>query len=660
MITSIFINALGQAIFESCGQALLIYIVLQLGVQFFPGITSKYKYDVYYLGLTIITCWFLANLVNIYLHDVAMAKYKLITYANPMIYGIKYMPTLLQRAEGFISQYAFYIAGLYMLGLILHSFKLIGGFVHVHHIRKQKNLTQDSVWTAKALQLSKQLEMVKKVALYFSAHVNIPLTIGYFKPIIIFPVALINNLDNEQVEAILLHELAHIKRHDYLLNIVQCVMETILCFNPFVWLISKTIRQEREYCCDDMVMDAEYNNFTYSKALYIIARQNSQSYALAMASAGSKKYPLLNRIKRLNMKTNESLPKFHLLVIFTVAAIGALLAWGIPQYSMAKTKSHKTIIAVKSSLPKPPVVNIKLPVAPPAPPVQAVTASQNVLVNVYRDTLSKNASTDTSITQTKTKFKIVIEDDKGNKKEYNSLSDLPEADRDEFLKENPNFGGLTFKFNDSLRFANIEKFKMSPEWKKAMMDMKIKFNSPEWKKQVMDMKLDAEKMQKEFKNNPEWQKSMEDMKMQSKKMAEQFNSPEWKKQMEEMKEQSKKIAEQFRNNPEWQKQMEEMKEQSKKMALEMRNNPAWQKQMKQMKIQAELVSKQFNSPAWKKQMKDLQIQSKKMAEQMNSPEWKKQMENLQIKLKDAIKVNIDTQQKEAVEDSVKTSQDQKP
>jgi len=130
--------------------------------------------------------------------------------------------------------------------------------------------------------------VLKKVSLYFSEHVQIPLTIGYFKPIIIFPIALINNLDTEQVEAILMHELAHIKRHDYLLNILQCIMETILCFNPFVWLISKIIRQEREYCCDDMVMEEEYNNFTYSKALFIIAQQNNQNYALAMASANQK------------------------------------------------------------------------------------------------------------------------------------------------------------------------------------------------------------------------------------------------------------------------------------------------------------------------------------------------------------------------------------
>jgi bla regulator protein BlaR1 len=71
MTTSIFINALGQAIFESCGQALLIYVVLQLLMQLFPSVSSKYRYDINYLGLIIITCWFLANLVKVYWHMAA-------------------------------------------------------------------------------------------------------------------------------------------------------------------------------------------------------------------------------------------------------------------------------------------------------------------------------------------------------------------------------------------------------------------------------------------------------------------------------------------------------------------------------------------------------------------------------------------------------------
>lgn len=609
MTTSILINALGQAIFESVGQALLVYVALQVLVQLFPGITSKYKYDANYLGLTIICCWFMANLLKIYLHNVAMANYAMVTPASNLILGVTHTPSLLQQAEGLITQYAKYITGLYMIGLILQAIKLTGGFVHIHHIRKQKNLQTDISWTNKAQEICKNLKIVKTVSLYFSEHISIPLTIGYLKPIIIFPLSLINNLDSNQVEAILMHELSHIKRHDYLLNILQCIMETILCFNPFVWLISKTIRLEREHCCDDMVVDADYNNFTYSKALLVIAQQNSQHYALAMASAGNKKYPLLNRIKRLNtMETKDSLPKFNLLVIITIAAIGTLLAWGIPQYSAAKTtakKAHKIHFYLKETTPTA-HLTANYPIH---------TTHKRKFIALYADTATAKLLNDT----TKKKFKIVIEDDKGDKKEYNSLSEMPASDKKEFLEENPSFD---FKFDDSMRFASAVNFKMTPEFKK----------------QMFVIKMQAKKMQEQF-NSPQWKKQIKDMQIQAEKMGKQANSEEWKKQREEMKDQAEKMKAQF-DNPEFKKQMEDMKVQAKKMSEQYVNSPEFKKQMVEIKIQAEHMSKQVNSEVWRKQAKEMQKQAEKMSEQFNSPEWKKQMEDMQKNIQDEVNRNL--------------------
>lgn len=629
MTTSIFINALGQAIFESCGQALLIYVVLQLFMQLFPSVSSKYRYDINYLGLTIISCWFLANLVKIYLHNSSQPAYSVAMYSGHIITGTKNTPTLLQQVEAFIVTYAKYITGLYMIGLMLHAFKLIGGFVHIHHIRKQQNLSADITWTAKVTQLCKRLEIGKTVRLFFSIHVDIPLTIGYFKPIIVFPFALINNLDTEQVEAILLHELAHIKRHDYLLNILQCVMETILCFNPFVWLISKTIRQEREYCCDDIVMDEEYNNFTYSKALYIIAQQNSRDYALAMASAGKNKYPLLNRIKRLNtMKTNDSLPKFHLLVIVTIALIGGLLAWGIPQYSHAKETHRANHILVKPVSPHFPAGPEAAPATTPIPP----TTKMNV--KFYSDTTGNKAATDSIVSHSKAKFKIVLEDDKGNKKEYNSVQELPDSEKSEFLKESPSFGNLDFKFRDSLKFAHFKDFKMDPKFQQ----------------QLLAMKIDAEKMSKQFKDDPKWKAEALKMQLDAQKMSKQFNSPEWKKQVEDMKLQAEKMSEEYKNSPDFQKQIEDMKIQAQKMS-EQFNRPEWKKQVDDMKLQAEKMSRQVNSAVWKAQVKEMKKQAEKMNKQFNSPEWKKQMEDMQ----DKIKKEVDENLQKANLDSVKTA-----
>jgi len=615
MTTSILINALGQALFESFGQALLIYVVLQLFMQFFPAVGSKYRYDINYLGLTIICCWFLANWGKIYLHNLAMPHYTAMLYTAGVTYLPQHVPTLLQQVEAFISNYAKYITGMYMIALLLHAFRLVGGFMHIQQIRKEKNLLTDHLWSAKAKELVEKLRMVKKVSLYFSELVQIPLTIGHLKPIIIFPIALINNLDNDQVEAILLHELAHIKRHDYLLNIIQCVMETILCFNPFVWLISKTIREQREYCCDDMVIDEDCNNYSYSRALFIIAQQNSQDYTLAMASATSKKHPLLNRIKRLNtMNTKDTLPKFHLLVVLAVAALGFLLAWGIPQYSHAKvtrhSEKHLSLTATHKNdiLEKP----ATYPVAITAKPV-LLAAPKPVTIPVYMDTVPKTTLEDTVKKHNGITSTITITDDNGNTHVYHSLAEMPKADKEKFLRENPDF----LNSLDTGNFASLRRFKMDPQFQLQMADMGKKlreqFNNPEWKKQMADMQL---KMKEQF-NNPQWKKQMADMQL---KMKEQFNNPEWKKQMEDMQ---LKMKEQF-NNPEWKKVMADNQAQIR----EQFNNPEWKKQMADMQLK---MKEQFNNPEWKKQMEDMQL---KMKEQFNNSEWKKQMEDMQLKMKE--------------------------
>ena len=390
-------------------------------------------------------------------------------------------------------------------------------------------------------------------------------------------------------------------------------METILCFNPFVWLISKTIRLEREHCCDDMVIDADYNNFTYSKALLIIAQQNSQHYALAMASAGDKKYPLLNRIKRLNtMETKDSLPKFNLLIIITIAAIGTLLAWGIPQYSEAKTaakKAHKIIFYLKKAT---------LPVT-----TNAHISRKRKSIVLCVDTATAKLLTDT----TKKKFKIIIEDDKGDKKEYNSLSEMPESDKKNFLEENPSFD---FKFDDSIRFASAANFKMTPEFKK----------------QMVEIKMNAMKMQKQF-SSPQWKKQVKDMQIQAEKMSKQFNSPEWKKQIEDMKIQAEKMSKQYTNSPEFRKQVEDMKEQAKNMSEQYVNSPDFKKQMAEIRLQAARMSKQFNSEDWKKQKKDIKEQAEEISKQFNSPEWKKQMEDMQKNIQDEVNKNLKNMQSDS-------------
>lgn len=152
------------------------------------------------------------------------------------------------------------------------------------------------------------------------------------------PVASVNNLSTEELEAILIHELAHIRRNDYLLNIIQTIVETILFFNPFAWLISAQIRKEREYCCDDEVLTYTHYPIPYAKALANLEIYRTRS--LAMAASGG---PLFNRIKRIVEMKKQPVNYGYLgLCLLLVAGITISAICFTPSFAQSKKDEKGT------------------------------------------------------------------------------------------------------------------------------------------------------------------------------------------------------------------------------------------------------------------------------------------------------------------------------
>jgi beta-lactamase regulating signal transducer with metallopeptidase domain len=127
--------------------------------------------------------------------------------------------------------------------------------------------------------------------------VKSPLTIGYLKPLILLPLASINNLTVQQVEAVLLHELSHIKRFDYLVNILVSIIHTLLYFNPFARLLIRVVQEERENCCDQMVLQFGYDRVGYASALLSLEKTSLQSHSFVLGAAGRRN--LLSRIEKI-------------------------------------------------------------------------------------------------------------------------------------------------------------------------------------------------------------------------------------------------------------------------------------------------------------------------------------------------------------------------
>src|SRR5690606_29204229 len=183
------------------------------------------------------------------------------------------------------------------LGFLFLTSRLVMGLKQVSVLRKEATII-DGRWAIRIRELSAQLGILRFVTLAESSRITSPIVIGVLKPMILVPTGMLTGLSTEQLETIFLHELAHIRRYDYLANVVQSLMECIFFFNPFMWMLSGIVRREREYCCDDFVLKHHSSRRAYARALTRLAEIRLARQALGVA-LGDDKHELLNRIKRI-------------------------------------------------------------------------------------------------------------------------------------------------------------------------------------------------------------------------------------------------------------------------------------------------------------------------------------------------------------------------
>ncbi|MFT5324030.1 MAG: beta-lactamase regulating signal transducer with metallopeptidase domain, partial [Planctomycetaceae bacterium] len=132
------------------------------------------------------------------------------------------------------------------------SIRLIFTLVSVSKLRSRDTSLPTEALAQRVEALARRLSVSRPVRLAQSALVEVPTVIGVLRPLILLPATAMTGLSTEQLDAILAHEIAHIRRHDYFINLIQTVIETLLFYHPAVWWLSGRILQERENCCDDI------------------------------------------------------------------------------------------------------------------------------------------------------------------------------------------------------------------------------------------------------------------------------------------------------------------------------------------------------------------------------------------------------------------------
>jgi bla regulator protein blaR1 len=215
--------------------------------------------------------------------------------------------------QDYFSVFAYYfdehlplIVSAWLLGIAILMLRFLGGIAYLQRLKHYKTQAAAAFWQGTTNYLARQMKLKKTVLLLESAVAKVPMVIGWLKPVILLPIGTLNGLTARQVEIILAHELAHVYRHDYLINIGQSLVEIALFFNPFVWWISASIREERENCCDDLAIRVtNEDQFAFAQTLVSLEEMRWQAIGLVPAFLGDKG-SLLNRIKRLAQKNTPN------------------------------------------------------------------------------------------------------------------------------------------------------------------------------------------------------------------------------------------------------------------------------------------------------------------------------------------------------------------
>lgn len=351
----IIIQSLSWSLIYSLGQGFLVFGALWIMLKMLPGCSSAVKYNLSLSAFVILLAWFGLTWWQQFQQLTVLNSHELISSGTVVLqqWDLDNIHNRSLNVGSFLIAFNRLLPWLtvfYFIGLSLMLLRLCSGFLQLVSLRQKLTASPDINLVNLFYSLKEKLNLDSKVELLISLKARVPMVIGVIKPLVLLPAASVAQLSPAQLETILLHELAHIKRNDYLINILQTIVETILFFNPFVWLISAIIRREREHCCDDLVLVHTREPLNYATALAALAAYPGNASGLLVAASGQS-YPLFHRIKRiLEMKKNPFSYSRMVAAILIITVISCSVVWLTPSFANKKDKPNLTEIPASNKL----------------------------------------------------------------------------------------------------------------------------------------------------------------------------------------------------------------------------------------------------------------------------------------------------------------------
>jgi beta-lactamase regulating signal transducer with metallopeptidase domain len=422
-----------------------------------------------------------------------------------------------------------------------------------------------------------------------SAEVPSPMIVGVTAPVLLLPEGFARHTEDE-VSAALCHELAHIKRRDYLVNAICQLAALPVLWHPVTYEVQQCIRRTREMVCDAMAAQEMKSEIRYAKCLLALAQSMLGGHGMAEQAQFLGLFSsniLEERVKRL-VETQTMSMRAKFIRVATGAAVM------IATTSMA-AMFHLAPAGAQSKEGTPPEAAQNAPAASQAQPQDLSPIGSLPAMTVSPDPHPVSAEQ--------------------RRREKESKQRMADARR---------------RASEAAAKLNSPEFQqhIADAQRKASEAM-AKFNNPEFQQQMADAQRKASEAMAKF-NNPEFQQQMADAQRRASDEMAKLNSPEFRQQIADAQRQASEAMAKF-NNPEFQRQMADAQRRASEEMAKL-NSPEFRQQMADAQRQASEAMAKFNSPEFKRQMADAQRRASEAAAKFNSPEFKRQMEDLQKQL----------------------------
>lgn len=320
-----FGQAIGWTLLHSIWQIALVGFLLRLLLWFIPQQRSRLRYGLLLTGLITSLFWaaftfwgewstaklqkavISASVEGTPVPDAALERWQVqqdpvaaFQPASPeQIEPGVWLRQQLGLLKAQLSPYLFWLALIWYLGVVMLSGFMLAGFYQMHRLKTRNVRLPEAEWQERFNALVRKMGIRKKVSFLISASIKEPVTFHFFRPVVLAPIGIFTGLSPQQVEVLLLHELAHIRRYDFLVNIFQSVIEVLFFYHPTVWWISGKLREVREHCCDDLVLQVRHQPMLYAEALTHLQLFHHPRKTKLVMYANGKKGNFSNRILRL-------------------------------------------------------------------------------------------------------------------------------------------------------------------------------------------------------------------------------------------------------------------------------------------------------------------------------------------------------------------------